>query len=68
MIRLFDAHTHLEEIEDLIGAIARAGKSGIFSIITVGSDYESNKRALEISGKYESTVVYPALGIHPLES
>ena len=64
-MRLFDGHTHLEEVEDLSGAIARAGQSGVFSIITVGSDYESNKRALEISGKYEGTVVYAALGIHP---
>lgn len=64
-MRLFDGHTHLEEIEDLSGAIARAGKSGVFSIVTVGSDYESNKRALEISGKYERTAVHAALGIHP---
>ena len=65
MIRLFDGHTHLEEIEDLSGAMARAGESGVFSIVTVGSDYESNKRALEISGKYEGTMVYAALGLHP---
>lgn len=64
-MRLFDGHTHLEAVEDLSGAIARAGECGVFSIITVGSDYESNKRALEISGKYEGTVVYAALGIHP---
>lgn len=65
MMRLFDGHTHLEAVEDLSGAIARAGECGVFSIITVGSDYESNKRALEISGSYERTVVYAALGIHP---
>ena len=65
MIRLFDGHTHLEEIGDLSGAIARAGKSGVFSIVTVGSDYASNKRALEIAGRYERTVVHAALGIHP---
>ena len=65
MIKLFDGHTHLEGIEDLSGAIERAGKSGVFFIVTVGSDYESNKRALEIAGRYERTVVYAALGIHP---
>ena len=64
-MKLFDGHTHLEAVEDLDGAIARAGECGVFSIITVGSDYESNKRALEISGKYERTMVYAALGIHP---
>jgi TatD DNase family protein len=64
-MRVFDGHTHLEEIEDISGAIARAGKSGVFSIVTVGSDYESNRRALEISGEYERTAVHAALGIHP---
>lgn len=67
MIRLFDGHAHLEVIEDLEGAVARAGNSGVFAIVAVGSNYESNKRTLEISGEYESTVVYPALGIHPWE-
>ena len=43
MIRLIDTHTHLEEIEDLSEAIGRAEKSGVLGIITVGSDYESNK-------------------------
>jgi TatD DNase family protein len=65
MIKLFDGHTHLEEIRDPSGAIARAGESDVFSIVTVGSDYDSNERALEISGRYERTVVYAALGIHP---
>lgn len=66
-MRLFDGHTHLEDIEDLNGAIARAGNAGVFSIVAVGSNYDSNKRTLEISGEYDNTVVYPALGIHPWE-
>jgi TatD DNase family protein len=65
MISLIDTHTHLEEIEDLKDAISRAERSGIFAIIAVGSNHESNKRTLEISGRYGNTTVYPALGIHP---
>ncbi|MFH1240950.1 MAG: TatD family hydrolase [Pseudomonadota bacterium] len=65
MLTLVDTHTHLEEIEDLSGALARAEESGVDTIITVGMDYQSNNRALEISGRYGSTVVHPALGIHP---
>ncbi len=65
MISLIDTHTHLEEIEGLNDAISRAERSGIFAIITVGSNHESNKRALEISGRYGNTTVYPALGTHP---
>jgi len=65
MKKLIDTHAHLEEIEDLSGAIERAGKTGVFSVIAVGMDYESCRHVLEISGKYDRTVVYPALGIHP---
>ncbi|MBW2031418.1 MAG: TatD family hydrolase, partial [Deltaproteobacteria bacterium] len=64
-MRLFDTHAHLEEIEDLDGALGRASKAGVFAIVAVGSDYASCKRVLEISGTYGNTVVYPALGIHP---
>lgn len=66
-MRLFDGHAHLEEMEDLHGAIARAGEAGVFSVVAVGSDYDSCKRVLEIAGEYENTSVYPALGIHPWE-
>lgn len=65
MISLIDTHTHLEVIEGLNDAITRAERSGVFAIIAVGSNHESNKRVLEISGKYGNTTVYPALGIHP---
>lgn len=65
MIRLIDTHTHLEELKDIAQVMANAEASGIFAVITMGSDIESNKQAVEISGRYGKTTVYPALGIHP---
>ncbi|MFH1625706.1 MAG: TatD family hydrolase [Pseudomonadota bacterium] len=64
-VKLIDTHTHLEDIEDLSEAMKRAENAGISSIIAVASDYESNKRVLEISCKYGNVQVYPALGLHP---
>ncbi|MBW1998668.1 MAG: TatD family hydrolase [Deltaproteobacteria bacterium] len=64
-MRLFDAHSHLEEIGDLVGAVGRASKAGVFAIVAVGSNLDSCKRVLEVSGDYENTTVYPALGMHP---
>ncbi len=61
---LIDSHAHLEEVEDLEAAIARARDSGVVAIITVGSDYESNHQALDIAQRHNS-FVYPALGLHP---
>jgi TatD DNase family protein len=62
---LVDCHAHLEELEDPEAAIERAGKSGVLSIVAVGSDLESNRRALALSGRHGEVTVYAALGIHP---
>jgi len=69
MFRLVDAHVHLEDIEDLDGAIRRAEEAGVTAVITVGSDYDSSLFALEISRKEGHRLkIYPALGIHPWSS
>nr|HID59723.1 hypothetical protein [Desulfobacterales bacterium] len=65
MIRLVDTQGHLHGVESFYHAKKRAEETGIFSIIAVGSDYESYMQTLEISGRYGSLVVYPALGLHP---
>ncbi|MDY7031703.1 MAG: TatD family hydrolase [Thermodesulfobacteriota bacterium] len=62
---LIDTHTHLEEVDDMSGAIERAEEAGIAHIIAVGSNHESNKRILEISGKYGKTQIHAAFGLHP---
>lgn len=64
MYRLIDTHAHLDEVDDLAGAIANAKDSGLIAIIAVGVDYESNNRVLEIAEMYKS-FVFPALGCHP---
>ncbi len=64
MYPLIDTHAHLDQIENLGPAIARAREGGLIAIIAVGVDYESNNRILEIAGRYPS-LVYPALGCHP---
>ena len=66
-IYLVDSHTHLEEIKDLDQALTRARNYGVVAIVTVGSDYESNHRALEIAEKYQP-LVYAALGSHPWDT
>jgi TatD DNase family protein len=55
----------MDEIENLPAVLERASRAGIEAIVAVGSDYESNKRVLEISRSYSEPKIYPALGIHP---
>ena len=64
MYRLIDTHAHLEEIENLEQALAEAKSANIIAIIGVGSDYESNQKALDFARTYKD-LVYPALGLHP---
>ncbi len=66
MFRLVDTHVHLEDVEDLEGAIRRAAEAGVIAIIAVGSDYDSSLFALGISrNEGFGLKIYPALGIHP---
>jgi TatD DNase family protein len=63
-----DVHCHLdnEYFEDkLDGVIERARKAGVISIITAGTNPESNKSVLRIAEKYD--VVKAALGAYPLD-
>lgn len=48
---------------DRDGVIERAKNAGIEAIITIGSDLEGCKGAIELSEKYD--IVYAAIGIHP---
>ena len=64
MYRLIDTHAHLEEIENLEQALAEAKSANIIAIIGVGTDYESNQKALDFARTYKD-LVYPALGLHP---
>jgi len=64
MYKIIDTHAHLDEIEDLDAALAKAKEAGLIAIIAVGSDSASNAKTLEIAGRYPG-FVYPALGWHP---
>jgi TatD DNase family protein len=63
-LQLIDTHAHLDEIEDIAGALGRAKEAGIRAVIALGSDLGSNKRVMELSGRYPG-YVFPALGLHP---
>jgi TatD DNase family protein len=64
MDSIIDTHAHLDEIENLETALARAKEAGLTAIIAVGEDIASNARTLEIAARYPG-FVYPALGWHP---
>ena len=66
-MKLVDTHAHLEDMERLDEALARAEESGIAAVVTMGADSKSNIWALDEGAKHgrHGLKVYPALGIHP---
>lgn len=65
---LIDSHAHLDMSQfdhDRDDVINRAKSKGVEHIITIGTDLESNKRAIDIADKYPD--IYAAIGIHPHE-
>lgn len=66
MPRLIDTHAHLDSSiyeRDLDNVVRRALDEDVWSI-TVGNDYRSSLRAVEIADRYPRGV-YAAIGLHP---
>jgi TatD DNase family protein len=65
-MELIDTHCHLTFdglIQDIDGVIARSRVAGITGWLTVGTDMQENKKAFELTEKYEN--MYAAVGMHP---
>ncbi|MBM4273902.1 MAG: hypothetical protein FJ134_05495 [Deltaproteobacteria bacterium] len=61
---MIDAHAHLNEIQDITGAVQRANEAGITAIIAVGMDLSSNQHTMELARRFPG-IVHPAVGYHP---
>jgi TatD DNase family protein len=65
-MKLIDTHCHLtfEQLAGDIDAIlARSTAAGVNKWITVGTDSQHNRKAVELAGRFEN--IYAAVGIHP---
>ena len=66
-IRLIDTHAHLDAPQfdaDREAVIQRAKEAGV-QVITVGTDLESSRKAVEIAQRYG---LWAAVGVHPHEA
>ncbi len=62
----FDTHAHLDYPDfkgDLPDIVRRASEAGIAKIISIGTDLESSRRAIELAEQFPS--IYAAVGWHP---
>ena len=65
-MELIDTHCHLtfdELAADVEAVVARSRTACVTAWITVGTDPQQNRKAVELAGKFEN--MYAAIGIHP---
>jgi TatD DNase family protein len=60
---VIDTHAHLGSLEDPDEAVERAADAGVTRILTVGTDVEDGRRALDLAERHDG--VFAILGIHP---
>ena len=60
---MIDTHAHLTALDDADGAVERAAEAGVTRILTVGTDTDDCRRALELAERHDG--VFAILGIHP---
>lgn len=68
-MELIDTHCHLtfEPLAgDVAGVVERSRAAGVGGWITVGTDLEDSRRAVELAGQYGN--MYATVGIHPHEA
>jgi len=63
---IIDSHCHLHDpaFEDTRGVVTRATEHGVWGVIAVGCDAETNRRTLEAAATHQKAI-WPALGFHP---
>jgi len=65
-MKLIDTHCHLtfeDFARDIDGVIARSLAVGVTEWITVGTNLQENRKAIEFAERFEN--MYAAIGIHP---
>jgi len=68
-LTLIDSHAHLDLQEfapDFEQVLTRADDAGVSTIITVGIDLVSSKKAIELSNSHYN--VYATIGLHPCDA
>jgi len=66
MIKFYDTHAHLDFPDfgdELPEIVARAQAAGIEKIISIGTDLESSRRAVQIATKFSN--IFAVVGWHP---
>jgi len=62
---IIDSHAHIDQLEDLPGALTRAHEAGVTDIMAMSVDLDSMQKVLALAAQYQMPKIHPALGVHP---
>jgi TatD DNase family protein len=62
-VKVVDSHAHLDMLEDIDGAMARAHEAGVDAVVTIGVDATSNEWAASTAASRPD--VWATVGLHP---
>lgn len=62
---IIDTHAHLDHLEDIPGALARAREASVSDVMAMSVDLDSMREVLKIASEYTMPRIHPALGVHP---
>jgi len=65
-MELIDTHCHLtfdDLVRDIESVIARSKAAGVTCWLTIGTDPQQNRKAIELADRFEN--MYAAIGMHP---
>ena len=62
----FDSHCHLDMFDDPDSVLERAQDAGVGGVVTIGTDLESSRKAVELATHHDG--VWATAGIHPHDS
>lgn len=67
-MKIYDTHAHLDQLEDLNGAIERAKAANVAGIVALSMDLESCRKNIQIRERYREPKIFLGLGMHPSEA
>jgi TatD DNase family protein len=70
-VRLFDSHAHLTDesfAAELDATLTRAAERGVDAVVSVASDLDDARAAVDLAGKATRPRVWATSGIHPHEA
>lgn len=62
---IIDTHAHIDQLDDLPGALDRAYQAGVSDIVAVSIDLDSMQKLMAINKEQGQLKIHMALGVHP---